>query len=328
MKNLDLKELAKLLESYRNKRIVVTTHSMADSDGIASALILSRYLRGATVVAPKVITRNAMRMLKAAGYSREISTTAPSRADLIVMVDTNTMSSLDHLGKYVKRSKAPKLVIDHHVYPRYDIPNASIFDSEDYNSTSSIIFELCGLLQIPLDRKDAMLLLYGIIADSADLQNATPQTFAQLSSLLSVAGISYQKVYASIAEHAAPDVRYLAIMDLLNSKVELENGYVIMYGKTNGHANAIAERALKMGADAAVFLSESASEASISARMRAPLDKELSLHLGRIMQDVAPMIGGTGGGHPCAAGAYGPVREHAPDALDAAVEGIRRGMKR
>jgi nanoRNase/pAp phosphatase (c-di-AMP/oligoRNAs hydrolase) len=48
-------------------------------------------------------------------------------------------------------------------------------------------------------------------------------------------------------------------------------------------------------------------EVSFSARMRPPLDRKLHLHLGVLMQSLAKIINGTGGGHPCAAGAYGPL---------------------
>ena len=67
--------------------------------------------------------------------------------------------------------------------------------------------------------------------------------------------------------------------------------------------------AIKIGADIALFYSESENEISFSARCRPTLDAEMNMHLGRIMRAISGTIEGTGGGHPCAAGAYGPKKE-------------------
>ena len=60
--------------------------------------------------------------------------------------------------------------------------------------------------------------------------------------------------------------------------------------------------------------------------MRSTLDTKFSLHLGKVMQGVGSIIGGNGGGHPCAAGAYGPRKEQAEKALDYVVGQIEKAI--
>ncbi len=46
-----------------------------------------------------------------------------------------------------------------------------------------------------------------------------------------------------------------------------------------------------------------------------------------MMESVAGLVGGTGGGHACAAGAYGPRREGAQGAGEEVVRKIKEKMK-
>lgn len=121
--------------------------------------------------------------------------------------------------------------------------------------------------------------------------------------------------------------RYETIEDIYASKAEIAGDYVIIYGRAHAHANVAADAALNLGADAAVFWVTTEKEAALSARLLAPLDKKLGIHLGIMMESVAGLVGGTGGGHACAAGAYGPRREGAQGAGEEVVRKIKEKMK-
>ena len=102
--------------------------------------------------------------------------------------------------------------------------------------------------------------------------------------------------------------------------------HIIIYGRCAERANVAADTALRLDADVSVFWTASKVEASISARLRAPLDKELGINLGTVMQEMGKIVGGNGGGHACAAGAYGPKRESAQEAGEEAVRRIKEKM--
>ena len=327
MKNLNIDSLTKLLASYKSKRITLTFHSIGDSDGVASAVALSKYFTNSTIVTPNIITRNAQRMLDRVGYTKKITNTMPPQQDLIIILDTNNFDSLEQIKGKVQKSPAQKVFIDHHLYPKQSYINTNLFNDEGFNSTSSIIFEVMQLLPKDIDRASAELLLYGIISDSADFKNATAKTFFQIATLLLRSGLTYQEIHRNLEEHLSAEIRYKAINDISNAKTEMVRDYVLMYGKSSTHANAVAERAIRTGADAAVFWAANKNEVSISARLKVPLDKELSIHLGKIMQEIGPMLNGTGGGHPAAAGAYGPNIGAIQSAMTKTVDLIRESLR-
>jgi nanoRNase/pAp phosphatase (c-di-AMP/oligoRNAs hydrolase) len=160
---------------------------------------------------------------------------------------------------------------------------------------------------VSIEKNIAKLLLSGIISDSANLANTKPKTFMQIGKLLEIAQLDYVDLLDQMGHIAEAYAREKTIKDITQSKVEIIDGLLFVSGKAHSHANLAADSAIKIGADVALFYAENDKELSFSSRLRAPLDKKLGLHLGVIMRLVAKSINGTGGGHPCAGGAYGPI---------------------
>jgi phosphoesterase RecJ-like protein len=152
----------------------------------------------------------------------------------------------------------------------------------------------------------AELLTLGIISDSAEFKNASYRTFEQVGELLNIANVDYVSLLPVMQHMASLDAREESVKDLLSAKTAVIAGLLFVSGTVKGHANQSADDAIKIGADIALFNSMNKREVAFSARLRPPLDRELRLHLGQVMKKIAPIIGGHGGGHPCAAGAYGP----------------------
>ena len=61
--------------------------------------------------------------------------------------------------------------------------------------------------------------------------------------------------------------------------------------------------------------------------MQPYLDKKLGIHLGSLMQEAGSMLEGNGGGHPCAAGAYGPAKDNINIAANRILNSIRRKIR-
>lgn len=315
MPDVDFEYVYNFLKANASKKFLITFHSIGDRDGVGSAVALSKYLRNSVVATPDYITSNAKHMLEHAGYKGEINSKFPDDAEVILVLDTNNFKSLGDFSSSILKSGKQVLFIDHHLPSQNLERDAIVYSDESFNSTSSIVYELLKRLGSPVDKESAILLLNGIISDSADFQNAMPQTFRQVADLLETAKIDYTDILSYFHEKVPLANRYALINDIFASNVEIVGGYILIYGRSNIHANIAADMALRLGSDATVFWLINDKEVSISARLRPPLDKKLSLHLGRVMQEIAPIIEGNGGGHPCAAGAYGPAKEKAPDAI-------------
>jgi len=327
LKVLSFDELLKFFISNSQKRFLFTFHSIGDRDAVGSAVAFSNCFEHAKVGTPDFITNNARRMLNEVGYGERIEVASLDDVEAVVVFDANNLESLDALGEQLRKFRGVVLFIDHHLPTTEELgSNFLLFSDESFNSTASIIYDLLFKLGKKVNKEMAVLLLNGIISDSADFKNATAHTFTQIGELLRIAGMNYAEIMEYFHESIPLENRYYTIKDLYNSSVEVVGKYLLVYGRAKEHANVVADMAIKIGADASLFWMVSEKEASISARLRPPLDKRHSMHLGRVMQHVSAFLNGNGGGHPCAAGAYGPNKEAVSKAVDAALQEIKRSL--
>lgn len=314
MERISIGALSSLIKENRDRRVLITFHSIGDTDSVASAVSLSGYFINAVVATPDIITANAARILRRAGFeSVEIKNRFDDSADIIILADVNNFEDCGKFESLLEGFKGKIIIIDHHSPKDIQKENVFVLNDESSNSAASIVYDLLKELGQKIDRNAAMLLLAGIISDSADLRNSTPRTFAQIGELLKTASIGYPEML-EIMEHVADAAaRAKTIMDITNAKVDIVESILYVHGTAHAHANIAADAAISIGADISLFASQDPKEVAFSARLRAPLDKRLGIHLGIIMKSLAPLINGNGGGHPCAAGAYGPLGANADE---------------
>lgn len=322
MEAIDIKRLQEILASYRNKRVLLTFHSIGDTDSVSSAFGMSRYFSNAKIAAPDFITANCKRIMERLGFSEKlISRKFDADADLVVLLDVNNLEDCGAFRAELEKFKRTILIIDHHAPSRVEKDNVLAFNDESHNSAASIVYQLIKG-SVKIDRKLASLLATGIISDSAEFRNAFPKTFVQVGELLEMGGIDYTSLLQEIQHPAAPETREMFIGDLFRSTIRVMNGMLVAQGRARMHANVIADDAIRIGADVSIFYTVDKKEVSFSARLRPPLDRTHKIHLGRLMKELATIIGGQGGGHPCAAGAYGPKKENADKFLNAFVSRV------
>jgi nanoRNase/pAp phosphatase (c-di-AMP/oligoRNAs hydrolase) len=323
MNIIDFEGLKSTLAEYRNKRVMITFHSIGDTDSVSSAFAIAEYFTNSTVVTPDFITNNSKRILERLGIGDEkIKTEFDDSADLVVMLDVNNFEDCGPFKGKLQAFKNKILIIDHHAPQGVPKSNVLVFNDEFYNSTASIVYELLKPMGIMITKTIAELLTLGIISDSAEFRNASYKTFEQVGELLNIANIDYVSLLPVMQHMASVSAREESIKDLLGAKTRVVAGLLFVSGTAKGHANQSADDAIRIGADLALFHSISKREIAFSARLRPPLDKELRLHLGQVMKKIAPTIKGSGGGHPCAAGAYGPSLPTAEDFSNAFVSEV------
>ncbi len=317
MEQLDFDRLAEFVSENKSKAVALTFHSVGDTDSVASSMALSYCMENSTVVAPDQITTNARATLSKCGFSsEEIKSEIPEGTELVVLLDVNNLEDCGPLGTKISDLNVPILVIDHHAPSKIEAERVLVFNDEGYNSASSIVYELMTEQGEEIDANMAKLLAMGIISDSAEFKNSTALTFSQLGELFSIADTDYMSMLHEFVHIAEPEVRAKTIRNLFGSAVEVREGLVFVHGATATHASVAADDAIRIGADLAVFVTEDAKELKMSARLRPTLDTEYGVHLGIIMKRVGKLIDGTGGGHPCAAGAYGQGRANAGEAVN------------
>lgn len=307
-RKIGIDELVSILSNNADSRVMVTFHSIGDTDSVSSAFALSRILKHVSIRAPDFITSNSKYTLKQAGIEIEgLEEGFVEDAELIVLVDVNNFADCGKFEEMLERNSGKVLVIDHHAASKAG--DATVFNDETYNSTASIVYEVMSRMGFVPDIQTAEVLAMGIYSDSAEFKNATPKSFIQMGQLLEIAGIGLQELLEKLKRISTPEARERTVDELFNSESSIIKEMLYIKGTTSMHAAIAADDAIKIGADVALFSSESESEISFSARLRPTLDVERGLHLGFIMKNIARTIDGTGGGHPCAAGAYGSKKE-------------------
>jgi nanoRNase/pAp phosphatase (c-di-AMP/oligoRNAs hydrolase) len=309
MKMLDFESLVSEIRKINQsgKRALITFHSVGDSDSVASAFALSSYIKNSKVVTPDTITWNSKRILKELGFKEKIPNVFDRSADVIVLLDVNNFDGCGAFEDELKNFDGDILIIDHHLLNQ-QTNQSEIFNDENYSSTSGIVFEVLRSLNHTVDKKTAKLLAIGIISDSAEFKNSNYETFIQLGELLKLGSTDYVSLLDEIRRVSPAKDRMKTVKRLFGSDVVVKSDLLFVSGGSDTHANILADMAINCGADIALFYSVSKDEISFSARMRPPLDRELDIHLGKVMNQLSTIINGSGGGHPCAAGAYGKNR--------------------
>jgi phosphoesterase RecJ-like protein len=186
------------------KKIVITTHHKPDGDAIGSSLGLYNYLiqqgHHARVITPTDYPDyfNWMpgndEVIVFTGHEKE-SAELIDAAELIFCLDFNALSRIDELRDLVGKSKALKVMIDHHPGPE---------DFDDYRhwdinacATAQLIYTFIvnELNNKELVNKDVATCLYvGIMTDSASfcLPNTTSDVHRITAELIDAGAVNWQ----------------------------------------------------------------------------------------------------------------------------------------
>lgn len=304
MQKLDFNNLIEFINKNKDKKTLISFHSIGDTDSIASAFGISLIFKNSTISAPDNITSNSSSILKKLNYNN-ILKSFDMDSELIILLDLNDFDECGDFKDKLKQFKKNILIIDHHFPNEIADDNVFVFDDENYSSTTSIIYKLLNEFSIPVNINLAKLFALGIISDSAEFKNSNADTFLQIGALLKIIKLDYMSLLNEFKHISDVKERARTIKEIVKSTIIIKNSLLFVFGNTKAHSNIIADNMIKIGADIALFYSISSKEISFSTRLRPGLDKKFDINLGKIMKSIAYIIQGSGGGHHCAAGAYG-----------------------
>lgn len=203
---IDQKQIARLKQLLEHARkAVITCHISADGDALGSSLALSRVLTNmgieAKVITPDSVSANLQFLPGAkdivdgnryADYARTLFTSA----DVVFCLDFNDRKRIDRLANALNASKAPKVLVDHHLDPE-DFTDVTISHPE-MSSTCMLLFRILCRLELfdLIDKTAAELLLAGMMTDTGNFAyNASdPEIYIIVSELLKK-GADKDKLY-------------------------------------------------------------------------------------------------------------------------------------
>ncbi len=230
---IDLNALkAKLAETCK---IVITTHHKPDGDAMGSSLGLYNYLiqkgHHVKVISPtdypyflQWLPNNPEVIIYTDAVAESQALVAD--ADLIFCLDFNTLSRINELGEEVRKAKAIKVMIDHHLEPE------GFDDFRHWNinacATAELIYDfIVNLLNDgELINKDVATCLYtGIMTDSGSFRfpNVTANLHRIVAGLIE-AGAENWRIHQNVFDNASEGrLRFLGYC--LSNKLEVLREY-------------------------------------------------------------------------------------------------------
>ncbi len=306
-------------ESYlnflQNKSILITSHALADLDGISSAIALYFFLNDLLknieihLYFSKISKKASLFLDKLREKFSEFEIVfeedlANLYFDVIFIVDANKISKV---GKCFSTSKSVNnslvVFIDHHYLRNSDIEeerNRNMIVFENYSSTSEIMVDLYNEFKVPLIDPLKYLLIAGILTDSAYLKFANQHTYLSIASLLE-GGINYQEILSMLKVEPDMSEKIARIKGMQRVELVRENNWLVGVSHVSSFEATVANTLIKLGFDISIVLSERKDHYRISLRAKKKVCNECNLHLGKVLEEISMDRGATGGGHEGAA---------------------------
>lgn len=296
----DARKLLKQLLSLRG-RTLITFHSIADTDAVASALVLRDLLsaRGCEcdVKAIDCLNAQSRRLLKSLG-AREPQALVGLYCDNIVLVDVSNADLLGDWGAAIAGFRGKIIAIDHHYHSKHLRTTYSFIDYGT-TSVSEIILALSKLARFKLDKTQAALLFAGIVSDTACFKSANNETIRAANELLAFGGVDFQELLKTL--EAKPDVseRMAVVKCVEKTRLERVGDKLIALSTSSAFELQCATALVALGCDYAFVANPK------EGRVSGARSDYASGNMGKIMEAVGRVFGGSGGGHEKVGGAKG-----------------------
>ena len=272
------------------KKIVITTHRGPDGDAMGSSLALCDFLEQLGHIVNVITPNEYAKFLHwlpgsdaVINYEEkeEKAAAITAEADLIFLLDFSHLSRIATFASAVSKSKATKIMIDHHQDPDTDIAEL-IFSDTTACSTAQLVYEVIEAMEMTtyLNKAIAECLYVGIMTDTGSFKYAstTAKTHHVIAELIN-AGAENAKIHDLIYDNSSAN-RMKLLGYCLNEKLRLypENNAAIISltdeelkrfkfkkGDTEGFVNyALAIEGIKF----AIFIAEKDGMVKLSLRSK------------------------------------------------------------
>ncbi|QDT58423.1 NanoRNase/pAp phosphatase [Stieleria bergensis] len=222
--------------------------------------------------------------------------------DCFLILDTSAWGQLGDMADVIQRSKADRMVLDHHVGE--DDLGATMYKDYQAEATGTLVVQAADAFEIPLTRQMATPLFAAIATDTGWFRfpSVNAETYRIIARLMDT-GVVPAEMYADLYERDTLAKIKLRGLILSRTATELDGALMHTYVESKdfealGAVPSDTEDSINMtlavrGAKAAViFIGQPRGGFKISLRSRCQMDaNEIASHFG-------------GGGHKAAAGAF------------------------
>ena len=294
---------------YIGDRIVVIGHHNADPDAIGAAQGVRELVKRlkpdahVEVLMPDDISRLSMNLIEKLGL--DVSEDASTGFDTIIIVDSGGLNQLGEWEGIINSHSSVKILIDHHTLEDElsKIMDLIIHD-ESTSSTCELVFRLYEDHSLIPSDKTSKALLAGIIFDTKYLSIGDSQTFETVSKLLQMIG-DISEVRSMMYQENDVSERIARLKTAQRVELHHIGNWVIAISEVGSYQASGARALISLGADLSIVVGEEKDGLRASLRSTQGFFDASGIHLGELVSDYAELFGGSGSGHPTAAGYNG-----------------------
>jgi nanoRNase/pAp phosphatase (c-di-AMP/oligoRNAs hydrolase) len=308
---VQIQEIMGIIDKLNAKLVVLLCHINADPDSICAALAFSRLLQILRPALSREIAaaHGPSRLSKLLLQKIPMQLTNEPRieeAEVLVMLDTNTIQQLGEWSERVKTSKAALIVIDHHAsHPETERLATLCVTDEKASSTCEIVYHLFKEADVELTQNEAKALFLGIAFDTRHFVLASSSTFKAVADLID-AGVKAEDALSLLSLPMDPSERIARLKASKRSKLMRINNWLVALSHVSAYQASAARAMIALGVHVAVVAGQHGDKIQISMRASREFYEKTGVHLGRdIAKPLGEYLQGMGGGHSISAGING-----------------------
>ncbi len=318
-------------------RIVITCHKKPDGDAIGSSMGLCRALRNmgknVTVIIPDQLPQSLAFTAEEIDYvtfsfNEKRAGNIIRNTQLILCLDFNSLDRVAKMSPLLEESKAPKVLIDHHLNPK-PVFNL-MFSFPELSSTCEVIYRIlteADWLEY-IDKQVASLLFVGMMTDTGNLawSSSYPEVYEIMARLMEY-GINKPLLYKqamdtvplnSLLLHSYALLNKMTIIDDSIALIILDHNDLESFNYKTGDTERLVNRPLSVnGVYWSTFMREDPDCIKVSMRSEGdfPVDTLCATYFG-------------GGGHKnAAAGEFYGTMDEAIEIFNKIVDKIKTDKK-
>ncbi len=307
---MQIQEIVALIDKLDAKLAVLLCHHNADPDAIGAAYAFKGLLKRlrpnleTEIAAPSGPSRLSKSMMDV--LSIELADNPRiETADLIVLLDTNTIQQLDEWSERIKPDR-PLVVVDHHAsHPETERRATLSVTDEKSSSTCEIVYRLFKEAELKPSSDEAKALFLGIAFDTRHFIIATSDTLKVVADLVE-AGVNAQEALPLLSLPMEHSERIARLKAANRTKLLTIDDWLIALSHVSAYQASACRSLIALGAHVAVVAGQKQKKIQVSFRASREFYAETGVHMGRdLAKPLGEFLGGMGGGHSVAAGANG-----------------------
>ncbi len=297
------------LIDYIGESVVVIGHHNADPDAIGAAQGVMELVMQmkpdacVNVVMPDDISRLSSKIISE--LELDVSENYTCDFDTIIVVDSGGLNQLGEWEETIREHKQVVVVIDHHTLDEELSRYVDFLIHDDSaSSASELVYRLYKEYGVEPSVKTAKALMAGITFDTKFFSIGTSETYRTVSMLLAGIG-DLSEVLSLFQTETDISERIARLKTAQRAEIHRISNFLIVFSEVGSYQASGARALISLGADLAVVVGAEENELRASLRSTQGFFDSSGVHLGELVSGYAEVFGGSGSGHPTAAGYNG-----------------------